>query len=78
MNWGNLEVDSCYLSRGDGAAISVDTIIPSKIFCSSHFDHFTKIEVLHLYHIIYNFTILQFHIVLLAPLLIIVVEDLQI
>lgn len=55
MNWGNLEVDSCYLSRGDGAAISVDTIIPSKIlFCSSHYDHFTKIKVLHLYHALYT------------------------
>ena len=74
MNWGNLEVDSCYLSRGDGTAISVDTIIPAQqnLFCSSHFDHFSKIEVLHLYHI---FTILYCP---LAPLLIIVVEDLQI
>ena len=75
MNWGNLEVDSCYLSRGDGTAISVDTIIPSKIFCSSHFDHFTKIEVLYLYHTILQFHRLNWHLVLL---LIIVVEDLQI
>ena len=76
MNWGNLEVDSCYLSRGDGAAISVDTIIPSKI-C---FFLLTLIISLKLKCFIYItfYVILQFYIVLLAPLLIIVVEDLQI
>ena len=64
--------------RGRNSYFSWYNYPQQNLFCSSHFDHFTKIEVLHLYHIIYNFTILQFHIVLLAPLLIIVVEDLQI